>query len=95
MRSDKMTEYKFGDYVSIEQLRHRCDNEQYTHKVIGVINSTHWVDVPVQTPAKETYHNGDFVGVVQCVCCGVYEIEVLNYRIEDVVLVENEINPRT
>lgn len=83
-----MKTINFGDYVNIEQLRHRCENEQYIHKVIGVINSTHWVDVPVQAPAKETYHNGDMEGVVQCICCGVYEIEVLNYRIEDVSYTE-------
>lgn len=86
--NDTMAKYKFGDYVAIEQRRHGCDNEKYIHKVIGVKNSTHWVDVPVQTPAKETYHNGDFVGVVQCICCGVDETEVLNYKIEDVNEVE-------
>ena len=75
----------FGDYASIEQLRYGCENEPYTHKVIGVKNSTHWVDVPVQTPAKETNHRGDLEGVVQCVCCGVDESKVLNYKIGDVV----------
>ncbi|MCK5216611.1 MAG: hypothetical protein KAJ93_02420 [Methanosarcinales archaeon] len=75
---------KFGDYVMIEQLRHACDNEMYSHKVIRVINSTHWVDVPVQVPAKNTYHSGDFVGCVQCICCGVDETEVLTYRLEDI-----------
>ena len=77
-------ELNFGDYVSIEQLRYGIDNEMYTHKVIGVKNSTNWVDVPVQTPAKETYHSGVFVGVVQCICCGVDETSVLSYRLEDV-----------
>lgn len=75
----------FGDYVSIEQLRYGCENEQYTHKVIGVKNSTQWADVPVQAPPKETHHNGAFEGVVQCVCCGVDESKVLNYKICDVV----------
>jgi len=73
----------FGDYVSIEQKRYGCENEMYTHKVIGASKCNAWVDVPVQTPAKETLHK-EIEPVVGCICCGVYEREVLNYRIKDV-----------
>jgi hypothetical protein len=73
----------FGDYVEIEQKRYGCENEIYLHKVINVFKANHWVDVPVQTPAKEIIHNKSEM-VVSCITCGVCETEVLNYRIKDV-----------
>jgi len=73
----------FGDYVVIEQKRYGCDNEMYLHKVIGTSKSNHWVTVPVQTPAKEELRD-EIREVVSCICCGVVEDKVLNYRIEDV-----------
>jgi hypothetical protein len=73
----------FGDYVEIEQKRYGCENEMYLHKVIGTLESNAWVDVPVQTPAKETLHK-EFEPVVNCICCGVSETRVLKYRIKDV-----------
>jgi len=73
----------FGDYGIIEQKRHGCKNEQYTHKVIGRLRSNTWVDVPVQSPAAEIMHD-EIVDVIRCVCCGVSETEVLKYRVEDV-----------
>ena len=82
-KPEQVGEIDFGDYVIIEQKRYGCDNEMYTHKVIGRLESNTYVDVPVQSPAKETYHN-DMQKVVRCICCGVSETEVLKYRIEDV-----------
>jgi nucleoside 2-deoxyribosyltransferase len=73
----------FGDYVEIEQKRYGVENEIYLYKVIGALESNGWVDVPVQTPAKETVHK-ESEQVVRCICCGVCETEVLNYRIKDV-----------
>jgi len=73
----------FGDYVEIEQKRYGIENEMYLHKVIQPLKSNSWVDVPVQTPAKETLHK-ESEPVVGCICCGVCEREVLNYRIKDV-----------
>ena len=73
----------FGDYVSICQKRYGIGNENYTHKVIGVSKSNCWVDVPVESPRTETRHN-NIVTVVECICCGVDETEVLRYRYEDV-----------
>jgi hypothetical protein len=73
----------FGDYVEIEQKRYMGENEMYLYKVIGTLKSNAWVDVPVQTPAKETLHK-EFELVVSCICCGICETEVLKYRIKDV-----------
>ena len=72
----------FGDFVLIPQKRHVSDNEIYLHKVIGKLHSNSWVDVPVQSPATETIH--DHIGlVISCICCGVDETEVRNYRVID------------
>jgi hypothetical protein len=77
------TELFFGDYVEIEQKRHGAENEMYLHKVINTSSSNAWVDVPVQSPAKETLH-GKMMPVASCICCGVCETEVLKYRIKDI-----------
>jgi hypothetical protein len=79
----KNNDLSFGDYVEIEQKRYGIENEMYLHKVIGTSESNAWVDVPVQTPAKETLHK-EIEPVVSCICCGVCETEVLKYRIRDV-----------
>ncbi len=73
----------FGDYCTIEQNRFGCDNEHYTHKVIGTLRSNTWVDVPVMRVATETIHD-HMEDVVACVCCGVCEREILRYRLADV-----------
>jgi hypothetical protein len=69
----------FGCHCTIEQKRHGVPNEQYTHKVIGTLQSNTWVDVPVQTPCKETLHN-EMADVVLCICEGVDETEARKYR---------------
>jgi hypothetical protein len=76
-------ELVFGDYVEIEQKRYGSKNEMYLHKVINTSSSNAWVDVPVQSPTKETLHE-KMMPVVSCICCGVCETEVLKYRIKDV-----------
>jgi hypothetical protein len=73
----------FGDYVAIEMKRYGTENEMYIYKAIGRLCSNTYVDVPVQSPTKETIHN-EIVEVVACVCCGVDEREILKYRIIDV-----------
>lgn len=73
----------FGDYVSIEMKRYGCDNEFYEHKVINSLESNAFVDVPVQSPAKEVWRP-TIEKVVSCICCGVQETEVLKYRVKDV-----------
>jgi hypothetical protein len=78
-----MSELEFGDYAEIEQKRYKSENEMYLHKVIGVLNSNAWVDVPVQTPATEIIHQ-EIEPVVSCITCGICETEVLKYRIKDV-----------
>jgi hypothetical protein len=79
----KQGDLDFGDYSLIEQKRYGVENEMYKHKVIGKLSSNSWVDVPVQTPAKEVLHDEIDV-VVACICCGVNETEVLRYRLCDI-----------
>lgn len=78
----KEKDIDFGSYVQIEQKRYGVKNEKYTYKVIGKLQSNTWVDVPVQIPAIETIHK-EMAEVVQAICCGVDETEVLKYRVED------------
>lgn len=75
----------FGTYCYIEQLRHGVPNEMYEHKIIKRLESNTYVDVPVQTPAKESWHE-EIVPVVLCICCGVDEREVRKYRLSDVTI---------
>lgn len=76
------TEFKFGDYATIEQKRHGVPNEMFVHKVIDQLRSNTWVDVPVQSPATETIHD-EMEDVCWCICCGVSETEVRKYRVKD------------
>lgn len=79
---------QFGDKVSIEMKRYGVENEHYIHKVIGILRSNTWVDVPVQTPATETIH-GEVEDVVACVCEGIEERGILRYRVSDTKLVRS------
>ena len=74
----------FGDYAIIEQKRYGVDNEHYLHKVIGRGRSNTWVDVPVQTPAEETFHD-HMEDIIRCVCCGIDERKILKYKASDVM----------
>ena len=78
-----MNDITFGDYVSICQKRYGVNNEDYTHKVIGVSKSNCYVDIPVELPRTEMIHP-NIVTVISCICCGVDETEVLKYRYKDV-----------
>jgi hypothetical protein len=83
-----MSDLDFGDYVVIEMKRHGVQNEQYLHKVIRKFKTNSYVNVPVQSPAREELH-GESEEVVSCICCGVDETLVLNYRVKDVQKVVN------
>ena len=75
----------FGDYVRIEQKRYGCENEMYLYKVIGRLKSNAYVDVPVQSPEKESLHKcSEMVEVAACICCGILEKEVHNFRLSDI-----------
>ena len=78
-----MNKLEFGDYVHIEMKRYGVENEFFQHKVINTFRSNTYVDVPVQSPATEKHHQG-LVDIVSCICCGVQELEVLKYRVQDV-----------
>lgn len=72
----------FGDYCHIEQKRFGAPNEQYLHKVIGRLQSSAWVDVPVYACGDEVNHK-TIEPVLACICCGVSEREVRRYRESD------------
>lgn len=74
---------KFGDYIKIEQKRFGVPNEFYFYKVIGVIKSNLYADVPV-TSITPMIHKSGIVPVVQCIQCGVDESVVERYRVCDV-----------
>ena len=75
--------WQFGDYAAIEMKRHGVANEMYVHKVVSTgIKSNAWVDVPVQSPAKEVLHRKS-VEVVGCVVCGISERKILRFRADD------------
>ena len=82
---------RFGDYVSIEQMRYGVENEYYGYKVIGTLRSNKYASVPVESPATEHISMGNVCDVVQCVLCGIGETEVLNFRKSDVILCEGVI----
>ena len=73
----------FGDYVEIEQKRYGVKNEMYTCKVIGCLRSNAYVNVPVESPGKESLHP-EIVDVVACICCGIIERDVYFYKKSDV-----------
>jgi len=73
----------FGDTCLIEQKRHVNENEMFVYKVIGRLHSNSWVDIPVQSPAKEVLHK-EIETVLRCICCGVSEDRVLKFRESDV-----------
>lgn len=80
-----MKEIDFGDYVEIEQKRHGVPNEMYRYKVIGSFISNSYVNVPVQSPETETIVNHAVTQVLACICCGIQEVNVRNFRLQDVV----------
>lgn len=75
--------WEFGDYATVAQKRYGVPDERYVHKVIGVLKSNSWEDVPVQCPATETIHD-HMENVASCICCGVQERTVLYYRLKDI-----------
>jgi hypothetical protein len=84
-------EIGFGDYVEIEQKRYGVPNEMYRYKVIGSFRSNSYVNVPVQSPETETIINHEVVPVLACICCGVNEVNVRNFRLEDVKIKRPEV----
>lgn len=69
----------FGDFCYIEQKRYGVKNEMYLHKVTGTKISNSYVTIPVESVARETIHT-HLVKTISCICCGVSEKEILNYK---------------
>jgi hypothetical protein len=87
MSTPTSKEMDFGDYCLIEQKRYSVPNEMYVHKVIGRLESSAWVDVPVDAAdggCTERNHD-EVVPVVAAICCGVSEREVRRYRVSDCI----------
>ena len=82
-RRNNITGIDFGSYVKIEQKRYGCKNEMYLYKVIGRLKSNAYVDVPVQSPEKESLHK-KMVEIAACICCGVNERQVNNFKLSDI-----------
>ena len=75
----------FGDYVMIEQKRYGVKNVMYIYKVIGRLRSNDYVPVPVEiSDNKYTHLHSEIEDVVACICCGVDETEVQNFRLSDI-----------
>ena len=85
MMKSKRDDIDFGDYVTIEQRRYGCKNERYIYKVIGRLKSNNYVPVPVEmSENKYTHLHSQIEDVVACICCGVDETEVQNFKLSDV-----------
>lgn len=77
----------FGDFAVIEMKRHGAPNEMFYHKVIGAHESNGYVDVPVQQPPTNKWHE-ETVPVARVVCCGLIEDRSYVVRVEDLKYVE-------
>ena len=84
-----MSQLKFGDYISVEKKRFGAPNEHYTHKVIRTLQSNSWAEVPALTVQKSILHES-IEDVVDCICCGVDESEVVRYRLSDVKFLRSD-----
>ena len=88
----KCDDIDFGDYVMIEQKRYGRKNEMYIYKVIRRLRSNNYVPVPVEiSDNKYTHLHSEIEDVVACICCGVDETEVQNFRLSDVKLLRKEV----
>ena len=85
MRKIDASPVDFGDYVEILQHLYGKYDTKFMYKVIGYLESNSWVDVPVTSPATEKTHE-NMTRVLRCICCGVDESEVLQFRRKDVQL---------
>lgn len=75
-------EFEFGEYVTVEQKRYGVPNEWFVHKVVGMLESNSWVDVPAEAGIGPTLHDTT-EPVVQVICCGIDESKVVRYRAAD------------
>ena len=83
---------KFGDYVNVPQKRYGAKDEIYLHKVIGVLQSNLWMDVPAIQHKGMVVHNTT-EDVVSCIVCGVGEDRVIRYRLKDCTLTTPSLPP--
>jgi hypothetical protein len=78
------SELGFGDYVCIEQFRYGVPNEFWEYKVIGVLRSNCWVDIPVKHTPTEVRHES-MEDVICCICCGIDETKVVRFKLSEVI----------
>jgi hypothetical protein len=90
----KRDDIDFGDYVMIEQKRYGCKNEMYIYKVIGRLESNNYIPVPVKINDNHYTHlHSEIEDVVACICCGIDETRVENFRLLDVKKLRKEVKP--
>lgn len=77
----------FGDYVEIEQHRYGVPNEMFMYKVVGALRSNAWIDAPIRWDSEPTLHD-HMETVLNVICCGVDETEVIRVRESDCRKVE-------
>ena len=86
------TTVKFGDYINVPQKRYGVNDEIYLHKVIGVLQSNLWMDVPAIQHKGMVVHD-TVEEVVSCIVCGVGEDRVIRYRLKDCTLATPSLPP--
>ena len=79
----------FGDYCMIEQKRFGVQNEWYVYKVICRLSTNVWIDAPIAWNSEQTMHSEMDV-VLNVICCGVVEEEVVRVRASDCKKVDTE-----
>ena len=77
--------FGFGSYCNVEQKRYGANNEFYCYKVISVIKSNTWIDVPVDARVNKAVNHNTMEEVVTCICMGVSEDTVVRFRLSDVI----------
>ena len=92
----------FGKYCKIEMKRFGCPNEFYIHKIVGLVKTNTYRDVPLVTGKEAVYHEPtDIIGdswsdylnsmedVLLVIQCGIDETEVIKVALKDVEIFDN------
>lgn len=82
---EQIGDFGFGSFCSVEQKRYVGENEFYTYKVISVIESNGWVDIPVDARVNKIVLHDSMEKVVICICMGVSEDKVTRFKLSDVI----------
>ena len=81
----------FGRYVTIPT---GFDKQQHVYKVVGMIESNGYCDVPI-TGWTEKIHHDEIVPVLLVIHCGVCEEKVIRVALKDCTLLEAPETPKS